>query len=181
VNGVSNVIQGNYIGTDAAGTHALPGPPDAESGLIGGFISGVYDEGQGTVIGGLALGAGNVISGIPGVGSRLGDGSALVQGNLIGTDASGNDPLPNETGIWDQNGRDTIGGTALGAGNTIAFNELAGVVVSGTGTLIEGNSIYGNSRIGIDLPPPTNRMGLSNSASTRTRPTTPRIIVAATT
>ena len=39
----------------------------------------------------------------------------------------------------------TIGGTVAGAGNTIAFNVLAGVSVeSGTGDSILTNSIYSN-------------------------------------
>ena len=46
----------------------------------------------------------------------------------------------------------TIGGTVAGAGNTIAFNVLAGVSVeSGTGDSILSNSIYSNGQLGIDL------------------------------
>ena len=46
----------------------------------------------------------------------------------------------------------TIGGTALGAGNTIAFNSDRGVKANaGTGNAILGNSIFSNTGLGIDL------------------------------
>ena len=51
----------------------------------------------------------------------------------------------------------TVGGTAAGAGNTIAFNGGAGVVVGSNsgdqavGNAILSNSIYGNGALGIDL------------------------------
>lgn len=45
-----------------------------------------------------------------------------------------------------------IGGTAAGAGNTIANNTLRGIEISsGTGNSILGNSIYSNTNLGIDL------------------------------
>jgi hypothetical protein len=47
-----------------------------------------------------------------------------------------------------------IGGTAAGAGNTIAFNSGAGVFVTGgTRNAIRGNSIFFNTGLGIDLAP----------------------------
>ena len=51
----------------------------------------------------------------------------------------------------------TIGGTVRGAGNTIAYNKLAGVAVVDafngptTGVAILSNSIYANQGLGIDL------------------------------
>ena len=51
----------------------------------------------------------------------------------------------------------TLGGTATGAGNVIAFNTADGVLVGqsptdpSTGNAILSNSIYGNAGIGIDL------------------------------
>src|SRR5207253_6667811 len=47
-----------------------------------------------------------------------------------------------------------IGGTISGAGNTIAFNGLAGVAVStgsNTGNAIRSNSVHSNAGLGIDL------------------------------
>lgn len=46
----------------------------------------------------------------------------------------------------------TIGGTAIGAGNVIAFNTANGVAVaSGVSHVIRGNSIFSNGALGIDL------------------------------
>jgi hypothetical protein len=51
----------------------------------------------------------------------------------------------------------TIGGTAAGDGNTIAFNSSLGVALvgspfsAGTGNAIVGNSIFSNGGLGIDL------------------------------
>ena len=57
----------------------------------------------------------------------------------------------------------TIGGTVAGAGNTIAFNILAGVsVVSGTGDSILTNSIYSNGQLGIVLVTPSLPPGPNN-------------------
>jgi hypothetical protein len=69
-----------------------------------------------------------------------------VQGNLIGTNATGTQPIPNEVGIFAGGlvNDATIGGTAPGMGNIIAFNDGPAVEVVGTGVQIEGNSIYGN-------------------------------------
>ena len=83
----------------------------------------------------------------------------LVEGNLIGTDITGKAPLGNEVnGVIVSNNAfsNTIGGTVSGAGNTIAFNVLAGVSVeSGTGDSILSNSIYSNGQLGIDLVTPS--------------------------
>ena len=82
----------------------------------------------------------------------------LVEGNYIGTDITGTPPLGNEIDgiIFSNNASDnTIGGTARGQGNTIAFNVAAGVIVqSGTGDSILSNSIFSNGHLGIDLVAP---------------------------
>src|SRR5262249_18747712 len=81
----------------------------------------------------------------------------LVEGNLIGTDATGTTPLANTgDGVLIENGanHNQIGDTVAGAGNVIAFNTGSGVGVVGTGTVensIRGNSIHDNSGLGIDL------------------------------
>ncbi len=120
---------------------------------------GTYDN----TIGGTLPGAGNLISGNGRDGIYLDwDGgdifptNNLVQGNLIGTDktgtvALGNLPPSDGIGIQFAN-NNTIGGTAPGAGNTIAFNSGYGVHVdSGTGNSILGNSIFSNASLGIFL------------------------------
>ena len=79
-----------------------------------------------------------------------------MQGNLIGTDITGSNPLGNGNGIQIDGGssNNTIGGTAAGAGNTIAFSTGIGVDVdatAGTGNEIRLNSIFSNTGLGIDL------------------------------
>jgi hypothetical protein len=85
----------------------------------------------------------------------------VVQGNLIGTYTSGNAYKGNAfRGVWVLNGAafNTIGGFAPGAGNVIADNGAAGVVIgvgpqdkTAVSNAILSNSIYANHGLGIDL------------------------------
>lgn len=137
----ATTVQGNRIGTSADGMSKIPNGGD-----------GIHiDLGNNNVIGGSAPGAGNLISGNGKVSSGLGRGSGIsvgslnnvIQGNLIGTDATGTGPLGNlEDGIL--GGRNTtVGGTGAGEGNVIAFNGLRGI--SNNGTIATANSYRGNS------------------------------------
>ena len=147
-----NLVEGNLIGTDKTGLYAIP---NAQEGVA---ILGA----TGNTIGGTTAAASNLISG-NNWGVRLdwiGPSATanLVEGNLIGTDITGKAPLGNEVNgvIVSHNASgNTIGGTVSGAGNTIAFNVLAGVSVeSGTGNSILSNSIWANGHLGIDLVAP---------------------------
>jgi CSLREA domain-containing protein len=154
-----NVVQGNYIGTDATGNSAVPNR--------GEHAVRVYAA-SGNTIGGTAPGAGNVISGNSGNGVTINDtvsNGNSVLGNLIGVAADGVTPLPNNlNGINLPNAVNTvIGGTTSGAANVIANNKWGGIIVagnappltlSGYNNAIRGNSIYGNARIGIALSSP---------------------------
>ena len=142
----TNTIQGNYIGTNVTGTAAI------------GNGAGIYIEtggSGGNVIGGTTAGAGNVISGNLNIGIVLSRDNNTVQGNLIGTNASGTGPLGNaDIGVRPSGVNNLIGGTVPGAGNTIAFNGSNGVNVwylGAVGNKILGNSIYSNGGLGIDL------------------------------
>ncbi|HVK14131.1 MAG TPA: hypothetical protein VM597_35645, partial [Gemmataceae bacterium] len=81
----------------------------------------------------------------------------MIQGNWIGTNSFGAGGLGNRTnGMVLQGGAagNTIGGTAAGAGNTIAENGGEGIVLRNdttTNNAIRGNSIYANLGLGIDL------------------------------
>src|SRR5205823_3535973 len=128
-----NRIRGNLIGTNAAGTAAI----------ANGY--GVHITGQrANTIGGTNPAAHNVISGNA-VGIGL-DGDAIdnsVLGNAIGV-TTGGKKLPNESdGIAITNGSfNTIGGTAAGAGNVIAYNGPS--IVGGNGVTVDagrGNTI----------------------------------------
>jgi hypothetical protein len=153
-----NVVQGNRIGTTAAGDAALG---NAFDGII-------VDQGaMGNTIGGTTAGAANVLSGNHGSGIIIAGASAgnTVQGNFIGTDATGTMPLGNDedgvtiVGMATDN---TIGGTAPGAGNVIAFNGGDGVHLADLGTVADailGNAIHDNAGLGINLVPPLGGMG----------------------
>ncbi len=145
-----NLVEGNLIGSDKTGLYAIP---NAQEGVA---ILGA----TGNTIGGTTAAALNLIS-ANNWGVRLDGPSAtdnLVEGNLIGTDITGKAPLGNEVNgviVSTNASANTIGGTVSGAGNTIAFNVLAGVSVqSGTGDSILSNSIYSNGHLGIDLVAP---------------------------
>ncbi len=109
------IVQGNYIGTDATGSFGL-----------GNGDSGIVDSTTDNLFGGLTTGAGNVISGNGDIGLQFfgGNGNSVVQGNLIGVDATGSHGLPNSgDGIFIQgSNNDTIGGSTAGAGNVISAN-----------------------------------------------------------
>jgi Concanavalin A-like lectin/glucanases superfamily/FG-GAP-like repeat len=138
-----NVIAGNKIGTDATGTIAL-----------GNVANGIeIDAGADNTIGGSAAGAGNIISGNRGYGlwlTQSGTTGNVVQGNFIGTDATGTAALGNaRSGVQIDKGADanTIGGTSAVAGNLIADNFGPGVVVpdlGSTGNQITANRIFAN-------------------------------------
>ncbi len=97
-----NLIQGNYIGTDKSGTSAL-----------GNYIGIANNNGvvSNDTIGGTTAGAGNVISGNAGDAIFLGGDQDLIEGNLIGTTATGLAALGNGQGIYLTGSDNTIGGT----------------------------------------------------------------------
>ena len=139
-----NTVQGNYVGSNAAGTLARPNS------------DGIYVAAINNTVGGSAAGAGNLVSGNSAAGVLL-TGAAngtTVQGNVVGRNATGTATLPNGMGISVQcSSGCSIGGTANNEGNTINGNAGTGVSVSAAsqGNAILGNSIYGNGGIGIDL------------------------------
>ena len=141
-----NVIRGNLIGTNAAGSADL-------GNLVGIHILDQPDN----VIGGTTAGARNVVSGNA-LGMEIASLGTVIQGNYVGTDVSGTNPIPNESdGITVSGFQNEIGGPAKGAGNVIAFNGPSivggnGVTVKSSNSLpIQGNSIFSNSLLGIDL------------------------------
>ena len=142
-----NTIQGNYIGTAPAGTSAVP---NTKTGIY------FYQNGNDNTVGGTTENEGNLISGNAGYGVRIHQSSDnVLEGNYIGADQIGAFPLPNgSSGIYIEGNSDdnSIGGTAPGAGNIIAFNGKAGVAItSGTKNAVSSNSIFSNGGIGIDL------------------------------
>ena len=147
----NNLVQSNFIGTDASGT--LPRPNLTEGVIMGAPAVAT----AGNRIGGVGLG--NVISGNGTIGIWILDfmTGTLVQGNIIGRDPTDSFGIPNGNGgvrVQSSSGN-TIGGMGAGEGNVIAGNSGSdGVAVVGataTGNAILGNSIFSNAGLGIDL------------------------------
>jgi hypothetical protein len=154
----NNLIAGNFIGTDPSGTQ-----------YMGNGAGGVLIDGgsSNNTVGGTTAAARNLISGNANqdaaIGVQISGPSTtgnVVEGNFIGTDITGTLPLINGFGVLLDQGAagNLVGGTAAGAGNVIAFNGRAGVVVGDsagdsttTGNAIRANAIYANAGLGIDL------------------------------
>jgi hypothetical protein len=147
--GTGNLVQGNYVGTDKNGTAAILSR------------SGIEIFGEGATIGGADAGAGNVISGNSvGVVSRS-TAPSVVQGNFIGTNASGTAALGNGDGILlDRSDNNLIGGTASGAGNVISGNLNLGISIRSSTNTVQGNFIgtnaagtaaIGNRQAGVEI------------------------------
>ena len=132
IGGNANVVQGNFIGTNAAGTAAVPQP-----GGVSIFEATSVDN----IIGGTAPGAGNLISGNDFGVSSSGHGT-IIQGNLIGTDITGTNRIGNDdraVGVFGLNM--LVGGLTPGARNIISGNQGDGVFIRGEGSKLQGNYI----------------------------------------
>ena len=151
MDGLSDLILGNRIGTDATGTVATP---NAGGGIV---LTGVT---QNNTIGGDVAGAGNLIAGGEfRAGIAILGGSAagnLVVGNLIGPDVTGTKLLVDAQGspvsgnlagvALDQGATgNTIGGTTVAGRNLLSGNG-SGVSIGGAATR---NVVIGNY-VGVD-------------------------------
>ena len=132
-----HLIQGNYIGTDITGTLSLDTSTSLQLALA--------DMGGVSVLD-------NLISGNTGGGVHT-VSSITLRGNFIGTKRDGTSALPNGYGVLLQGTGSTVGGSAAGQPNIIAFNTGNGVNVNYTsfGNTISQNSIYSNGALGITL------------------------------
>ncbi|MFN3404697.1 MAG: hypothetical protein ACK40G_11415, partial [Cytophagaceae bacterium] len=194
--GDGNVISGNSIGISlnnpAAGWTSVQGNiigPQANGMLsVSGQVSGVRLNGSsGNVIGGVASGARNIISGNTQEGIMIGGfGSSnnIIIGNYVGLNKNGNDavggqPVGIYLGPFDVTGTQ-IGGSNPGEGNVISGNSsygihLANVTSGGTiqgniiGLQADGNSLIAssNQNWGIFLDGAESFLIGGNSASAR--------------
>jgi Ca2+-binding RTX toxin-like protein len=144
---VENVVSGNYIGLNAAGTFVLGNRSDGIR-VQNGTSASNQVSGR-NLLGGTAPGAGNVIAG------SLGEGITIVfsrdctvQGNYVGADPTGTLAFSNNIGIFlNQSSNNLIGGTDAGAGNLVSGNRNNGISVLGSGAAqiaASGNVVQGN-------------------------------------
>jgi hypothetical protein len=174
--GTGHVVEGCFVGTDATGTVARPNGGNAVS----------IAAASGNRVGGTAPAARNVLSSNGRGGVGIGTGGTgqpsvnnVIQGNLIGTDATGTVAMPNGTAFPGQLGGvvlspnqgsmagTLVGGTTPAARNVISGNVGAGILSFGqvdfTGTRIEGN--YIGTDVTGTLPLGNTGRGVDNSAS----------------
>jgi titin len=142
----ANHILGNYIGTDAGGSRAMP---NHDTGVFIGFAA------SDNMVGGQQPGQGNlIIGGGGGGGVFLQEPNTTgnqVAGNLIGSDLTGSVGLTNYgAGVVIKGGAsgNVIGGDTPGARNLISGNAESGVSIEDAGT--SNNQVKGNY-IGTDL------------------------------
>jgi hypothetical protein len=169
----NDTLEGNFVGTDPTGAVAK-GNHDT------GILIGWHVQSNGNTIGGTAAASRNVISGNRSVNLFINgcDGN-VVEGNFIGTDASGTVSLSNtagfRSGVWvlagnnniiggtTSNARNLISGNSGGNGNGVEVNNFPGV---------GGNQLLGNY-IGTDITGTSavpNQIGINSSASLTTSP-----------
>ena len=141
VNGTANQVFGNYVGLNAAGT----------ARLLNGYSLDI--GGMDNLVGGPLSGQGNVVATT--FWNSIGGADNVIQGNLIGTDASGNLTLGSggSVGLRLLTGStgNQIGGFAAGEGNLIAGLIRGIEAENATGSRIWGNTIRDNSLEGIYL------------------------------
>jgi hypothetical protein len=149
MNLTGNRVQGNFIGTDVTGTMAL--------GNIGNGVC--LDGASGNFIGGSGAGEGNVISanGLDGVCYvRMGAHDNPLQGNFIGTNATGTAALGNAGNgvrLSDEAHGNLIGGTSPAERNIISGNLGDGILLHNLDLIsmnLTENRLQGNF-IGTDV------------------------------
>ncbi len=137
----ATTVAGNYIGVDVTGTNTLANK-----------IEGIWiTSANSNTVGGVTAGARNVISGNNSNGVLIAWGATAnwIQGNYIGTDATGARARPNvRCGMEIDAPGNLIGGASAGMGNLISGNGLDGIFLAGA--TANGNFIQGNF-IGTDL------------------------------
>jgi hypothetical protein len=162
VESAGNFIEGNFIGTDSSGTVPFPNS-----------MAGVFIASSNNTVGGTVAAARNLLSAnTDGVNITTGASSNTVQGNFIGTAASGLSGLGNAVwGVFVGGPDNTIGGVVPGAGNLVGANILGGIGVNGaqaSGNLIAGNFVGVNANGTTALPNDSAGIIFTNGASLNT-------------
>jgi hypothetical protein len=137
----NNLVEGNLIGTGAAGTNAVA---NSYTGI------GIWSGASFNVIGGTNAAQRNILSGNDGNGVRLGGTGTVnnqILGNYIGLEADGATALGNGgIGLYVESGPQNtlVGGVEPGAANVVSANGSDGIQLWGTGTssnVVEGNLV----------------------------------------
>ena len=150
-------IQGNKVGTNAAGTAAIPNQ------------SGVVLDGDGHMLGGGSAAARNLVSGNSSHGVVLAGSGLVVRGNYVGTDAAGNAALANGGfGLRGYGETDCeIGGPAAADGNVIAGNVRSVSFEQGaTGNVMRNNILGLNAAATADLADTGSRIEVYSPGNT---------------
>jgi hypothetical protein len=147
--GTGHVIEGNRIGTNAAGTAGLD-----NLGAYGAMVDTGGNDVRGNLIAAEFVGL-----------ELLGDANT-AQGNLIGTNAAGTGAIPSGLGINVEGGDDNlIGGTSAEEANVISGNAFGGLQIEagdatdpeeevgpGTGNAVKGNFVGTDRTATIAIP-----------------------------
>jgi hypothetical protein len=146
-----NRVVGNKVGTDVAGTNAVPN-----------VLHGISVYGPDNVVGGNEAGAGNLVSGNSQNGIFVSGTAAtrnVVAGNLIGLTANGSARRGNGIcGVMVESAAaNQVGGSSAGAANVISANQATGVLLVGLGA---SNNLVRGNLVGTDL---AGQVGLGNT------------------
>jgi uncharacterized repeat protein (TIGR01451 family) len=166
--GDNNLIEGNYIGTDATGKVTKN---------LGYFFAGIQVQSSANTIGGVNSGVGGSIGGagnlITGglVGIQINGGTTannnLIEGNYVGTDVTGQKALQGTFSgdgilVSGNSAGTTIGGTTSGVANVISANGANGVELQGSN--VQRSQVLGNF-IGVTAPINGSTAPLGNAQS----------------
>ena len=136
-----NRVEGCFLGTDISGTLAANAGNHAQNGIR--LLGNGHFE-----IGGTSTAARNLISGLNhGIVSFQTLSDVRIEGNLIGSDASGTASIGNRSnGISFGNARNVIiGGADVAARNLFVGNALGAIYLSGSGSSVfPGTRVLGN-------------------------------------
>src|SRR5205085_5405634 len=143
IQGTGNIVQGNYVGTSASGTVAVPNV-GLQSGIF--IQQGVLNRILDNVVSGNAVHAVTICC--------VGATRNAVQGNFIGTDPTGMVRVANGgIGVDVVSGANNVIGGAGAARNVISGNQTGMQIRTGaTGTLVQNNYIGVNAAGTAALP-----------------------------
>lgn len=148
LSGNNSRIEGNFIGTDASGTSAIP---NREGITVQGGSNRTFDA----IVGGNTPATRNLISGNTGVAIVSAGFGTVIRGNLIGTNAGGTAAIGNGEGViisacgFLTGLNNLIGGSGPNEGNLISGNAAGGIRIgtpnggcgNATGARVLGNFI----------------------------------------